>query len=236
MLGDLHKGVSYIAVYGRDLNVALTGNLQTSSRSMDGKNAQVRYSDAQSGFNYKNEFHEAILFADKYAGHHVNPEQSPGAWVAFRENDAVSNARSATQKLKLADFTGDYTFLMERLPDKSTGVTKLGPDEIRYGAFARSLPANEAMRAKVDERFLHSLEGKPCQVRVIYFDNTPGGSFSLSTAGQSWKVNLKGGNTWQTANFSVAAPVFKADTDGAQVSIKNGESPLSLHLLAIERQ
>jgi hypothetical protein len=76
-----------------------------------------------------------LLFADKYAGFHALPEQAPGAWIAFRENDSVANARTPSQKLKLACFTNDYTYLMERLPDNSTGVPSCKAREIRSTSF-----------------------------------------------------------------------------------------------------
>jgi hypothetical protein len=236
VLCDLHKGVSYIACYGRELNLALTGNLRTSMRTPDGKNSQLQYSDRQSGFNYQREFNDTLIFADKYAGFHALPEQAPGAWIAFRENDSVANARTPSQKLKLACFTNDYTFLMERLPDNSTGATKVGPDEIRYGAYARTLPGRSALRLKVDERFARSLAKGAGRLNVIYFDDAPSEGFKLSASGQTWSVPLRGTKTWQTASFDVASPVILPQTDGAQVVIQNSQKPVSLHMVQIERQ
>src|SRR5262249_47269624 len=53
VLCDLHKGVSYVACYGKDLNVALTGTYRASSRTADGKPVEINYSDRESGFNYQ---------------------------------------------------------------------------------------------------------------------------------------------------------------------------------------
>ena len=77
VLGDLHKGVSYVACYGKDLYVALTGTYKSTSRTPDGKAVEVSYSDRDSGFNYKREFSEALAFADKFAGHHAAPDRAP---------------------------------------------------------------------------------------------------------------------------------------------------------------
>ncbi|MVF12952.1 hypothetical protein FT643_12460 [Ketobacter sp. MCCC 1A13808] len=56
ILSDLNLGVSYLAVYGLDIE---------------------RCHDP--------EFMAAFDFARKYAGYHARPQTSPGAWIAFRE-------------------------------------------------------------------------------------------------------------------------------------------------------
>jgi hypothetical protein len=236
VLCDLHKGVSYIACYGSDLNMALSGTYQATARTVDGKSVPISYSDRQSGFDYKHEFNESLMWADKYAGYHAKPEQAPGAWIAFRESDAMANAKNNYEKLKTPCFMGDYTYLMERLPDKSVGVTNVGPDNIRYGAYARRLPAKAAMHLKVDGRFLASLSQGACRVRVIYFDDTAGGVFTVSASGQAWNVPLHGSKAWETALFEVGTPAFEPRADGAQVAIGNGDAPVCLHMVAIERK
>jgi len=236
VLCDLHKGVSYIACYGKDLNVALTGTYQVSPRATDGKPAPTQYSDSQSGFDYRGQFNESLRWADKYAGYHASPERAPGAWIAFRESNVVANARAPSfEKLKLPDFASDYTYLMQRRPDQSAGVSNIGPDDIRFGGYARRVAAHETIRLKVNERFLQSLKG-PCWLSVTYFDDASGASFSVSASGQTWKVPLHGGKTWQTAVFDVAAPAFQPLADGAQIVVENADAPLCLHMVAIERK
>ncbi|HUV63243.1 MAG TPA: hypothetical protein VMW24_05050 [Sedimentisphaerales bacterium] len=233
VLCDLHKGVSYLAFYGRDLNVAVTGTYQLSSWGAGRRGAPIQYSDSQSGFNYRQEFYEALVFADKYAGYHASPEQAPGAWIAMRESDAVADARNRRQKLKV--FNNDYTYLMDRLPDKSTGVMKIGPDQIRYGAYARRLPPKDLMRLKVNDRFLQSLKGT-CRLNVIYFDDAPGAGFAVSASGQTWKVPMRGTKAWQTTSFDVSSPAFTSGADGAQIVIHNSDNPVCLHMVEIERR
>ena len=61
----------------------------------------------------------------------------------------MANARAMPyEKLRLPEMTGDYTYLMQRLPDQSTGLTKVGPEQIRYGGFARRLSAHASLRVK----------------------------------------------------------------------------------------
>lgn len=230
VLCDLHKGVAYLAFYGNDLNVALTGNYQSGGR---GGASEVHYSDRQSGFNYRKEFYEALEFADKYAGFHASPEETPGAWIALRGSTAVADGRNTREKLKV--FNGDYTFLMERVPDKSEGVMKIGPDHLRYGAYSRRLPGQGLMQLKVNERYLQSLKG-PCVLRVIYYDDTPGASFSISASDQNWRVALAGDKAWHSAEFEVAKPAFRANPAGAQIVIQNGDKPVCLHMIQVDRK
>ena len=75
-----------------------------------------------------------------YVGLHNRPTESPGAWVAFRGNERVkaANPRVAESNRGLKRFTGDYTFLAERVDgDGSVGVGPVGPADQRFGAFAR---------------------------------------------------------------------------------------------------
>ena len=81
LLFDLHCGVSYIALYSIDIRVAVEGAYHAGG---------VQYK--KPGGAYQREFNEAFAFAARYVGYHACPEQSPGAWVAFRENSTVRAA------------------------------------------------------------------------------------------------------------------------------------------------
>jgi hypothetical protein len=60
LLADLNCGVSFIALYGADLEHAA-----------------------------EPEFRAAFEFAARYAGHHASPSTAPGAWVALREGNTL---------------------------------------------------------------------------------------------------------------------------------------------------
>ena len=110
---------------------------------------------------FQGEFDEAFAFAARYAGYHASPEQSPGAWVAFREGNFLK---------------GDYDFLARRLsPDGTRSISNAGPDGQRQGAWARVLPAGERLRIGLDEDFAGSLEGRPAEVRLTWLDEGKGG-------------------------------------------------------------
>ena len=225
LLCDLHLGVSYIACYANDLLVATTGEY-------DSKKYNIHHSDKETGENFKGEFTEALNFAARYAGYHAKPELSPGAWIALRDSDKTANAGKPNNKLK--DLTDDFTFLMERVPDKSCGVMHIGSDAVRYGGYARELPANESMRFKLNEKFASSIAGKPVALSVIYFSDSPGGSFTISAGDKSFPVAMKDGKKWQSATFEINGSLL-SQKDGVNIAIRSGSVPLTLHLVEVKR-
>lgn len=220
LLNDLHCGVSFIAVYASDTRVALTGNYRS-----DG----VRYSDGKDG-TYREEFTRALEFAAKYAGYHASPEDSPGAWIAFRENDTVLAANGMPEKQRrLSFFNTDYTFLMKRLPgDPSTGqgVTNIGPDGQRFGAWARRLPAGKSIQLELDRDFARGLK-RGASIRVTWFDDTEG-EFSLEAGHQRHPVPTGKTGRWQTAEFPMSE-------NEPRLTVTAGQSPLLLHLVEVTR-
>ena len=217
LLSDLNCGVSYIALYASDLQVAIDGTYRQGGRVF-----------ADGNKTYQREFDAAIRFAAKYAGYHACPKQSPGAWVAFRENNVVraENGIPVRQR-KLSVLTGDYNFLMKRLPDdRSVGqdVINVGPDDQRFGAWARRLPARDVMRLALDRTFANSLNGNIHRIRVVYLDE-PGKRFEVSMAGRTETVSMNGTGYWQTASFDVVGSSLQPDAAGAAHSASHQRRP-----------
>jgi hypothetical protein len=155
LLCDLNCGVSFIAWYGNDLEVARSG------RYRYGKNSTAEAA------NYKDEFDAAFHFTATYAGYHASPQVAPGAWVAFREGDTLK---------------GDYAFLMHRHLDQSRGVKNAGPDGQRFGAWSRLLPRDQTMELELDDSFAASLATQAAELRVTYLDQGAG-EFDVRAAG-----------------------------------------------------
>ena len=227
LLIDLHCGVSHIALYASDMNVAVKGTYRYRTHS---------YNESQQQLGYQREFDRAFRFAAKYAGYHASPTQSPGAWVAFRENSTVlaENGMPA-QARKLSFFTGDYNFLMERLPDQTRGEHNVGPDNQRQGAWARVLPAGKAMRLRLDEQFADSLDGGT--LRVTYLDRAAdtGSEFTVVAGATQQQVVLKGTDRWQEAIVSLSAGPLRPTGQPAHVVVTAGSQPLRLHMVEVER-
>jgi hypothetical protein len=225
LLDDLNAGVSMIAVYGDDLNVALTG----------------KYARGTAAASYQQEFNQAYEFAARYAGFISQPDKSPGAWIAFRHSDfnilqknslQQKGYANAAQTAALTQYTDDYNFLIKRLPDKTVSATNIGPDDQRFGAWARLLPANEQMRLALDDTFAKSLEGKPSTLRVTYLDGTSG-SFTTAVNGQNFKTELKGTGRWQTVEFSFAVTHFSKDSTGSDIAIQSSGAGIYFHMVEV---
>lgn len=227
VLLDLHCGVSFLALYANDLAVAVTGSYHVN---------QNRYDEKTDRRGYQCEFEEAFRFAAKYVGLHASPEASPGAWVAFRENRVAlaTNVPSAEAR-QLSHFTGDYNFLMERLPDKTEGVHNIGPENQRQGAWARVLSPAGKLELKLDARFAASFQGG--KVRVTYLDQAGDARspFQLIADQKQRTVIPKGTDHWQTAELVLPDGPLSAEPSGAHIKIVAGSTPVYLHMVEVTR-
>ncbi len=233
LLFDLHCGVSYIALYSIDMRVAIEGRYGVQGARLD-----------DPGGVYQSEFDGAFRFAEKYVGFHASPRTSPGAWVALRENRIVRAANGAPEKRReLSIFTGDYNFLMERLPnDPSHGldVVNIGPEQQRYGAWARILPANETMRFALNPDFAASLTGSGAVIRIVCLDDLQG-SFDVVLAGRqvqpthSVRQVLTGTKRWREFTVPVDGQALAADRTDSQIQIRTNASPIYLHMIEVQR-
>lgn len=225
---DLHCGVSFLALYANDLAVAVTGSYHVN---------QNHYDEEKDRRGYQQEFEAAFRFAERYVGYHASPDTSPGAWVAFRENHVAQATNVASeQDRQLSSFTGDYSFLMERLPDKTVGVHNIGPENQRQGAWARMLPPTDKLELKLHPRFAASLKGG--RVRVTYLDQAGDSAspFQFVAGQKQVTVTPQGTGRWQTAELVLPDGPLSAAPDSAHLKIVAGSKPVCLHLLEVTRQ
>ena len=165
------------------------------------------------------EFDAAFQFAARYAGYHASPTVAPGAWVALREGNYLK---------------GDYTFLMKRLPDDaSTAVKNVGPDEQRYGAWARIIPTSGRASFQLDNRFAASLANTKATVRIIYLDDSDG-KFSVRVGNQQMAVPMKKSERWQVAEIQVDPQTFVHRKGAADIRL-TPDQPLTLHIVEVSR-
>jgi hypothetical protein len=197
-----------------------------------------KYNEKTDKLGYQQEFKEAFLFADKYAGYHASPEISLGAWIAFRENDTIlaNNPNVQPSARKLSVFTGDYNFLMKRLPDKTTGEHNVGPDNQRFGAWARILPAGESMQLNINEQFVSSL--KECKILVTYLDqtNTNGNSFKVTAGSLSKTFKFENNGIWHTVCFELKPGSLTKGADDTHIRLTAGSGSLILHMVEVVRK
>jgi len=227
LLFDLNCGVSYVAVYAVDLSVAVNGTY------LEGKRG--RYDEQKDRRGYQREFEAAFRFAAKYAGYHASPEESPGAWVAFRENykSLAANVPNENNR-QLNFFTNDYTFLMQRLPDKSMGVCKVGPENQRQGAWARLLPAGERMQLQVDKHFAASFKGGKVMVTYLERSEDAGNTFDILAVGARKTVTVGNSGRWQTAELALPDAPLAPFENGAHLQITAGARPVCLHMVEVQ--
>ena len=211
LLCDLHCGVSFIACYGTDLEVALNGRYRGGNLSA---------AEAKEATTFKDEFGAAFQFAAKYAGYQTSPKSAPGAWVAFREGDTLK---------------GDYTFLMQRKPDRTREVKNAGPDDQRFGAWARLLPRDETMRLVLDDAFAASLATQNAELHITHLDQGTG-SFDIHAAGQTFHAQSNNSGRWKTIVYELSRPDFGKDDSGAHVRLNARGSDLTLHMVAVARK
>lgn len=227
LLLNLHSGVSFIGLYSSDMQVAIDGTY---------KSGDVDYKDGEKG-TYKKEFTDAILFAKKYVGFHDKPKISPGAWVAFRENDSIlANNNQSVNGHKLSFITSDYNFLMERLSDKSYGknIKNVGPDDQRFGAWARVLPAKEQMNFRINQLFLESAKSKSISVSITYYD-IKGKDFNVTINNTNHLVKCEGQDKWITKVIQIKDGMLKANDKNAHITIQNGAENIYLHMVEVTR-
>lgn len=216
LLCDLHCGVSFVAVFGADLRIAL-----------DGKHPLPwsRVVDERQYPHYSGEFDEAFRFAARYAGYAAFPAESPGAWIAFRHSTInLSNDRP------LEALTGDYTFHLRRLNAPGSFEREVGPEDQRYGAWALKLPPGEELRLAADDAFIRSLVDGKAIVSVIYLDRG-NGTLELSLGPELHRQKLAAAEKWKTAKFSVDCQ----GSEPAVVKVRCTGAPVYLHMVAVER-
>jgi len=234
---ELNCGVSIIACYGNDLEMAYSGKIPVmfgagANRPKvmplpeeEGAPALSASQPQKTDETLKQEFIDAFTFGAKYVGYHASPEQASGAWIAMRQ---LKQYGSPANKI----ISGDCTFLMKRLPDKSKPVEKIGDPSSRFYAYARLLPKGESMTLVLDPLFSKSLSGKDAKLSVRYFDNASG-NFSVKAAGQTFSIPMKNTGKWELWE----SPIQKADFTSTQdqLVITSGQQDLTLHMVELTR-
>ena len=107
------------------------------------------------------------------------------------------------------------------------GEQKIGPDDQRFGAWARTLEKGGAAVFAPDADFARSLAGKGATLRVIYLDRGEG-SFAVDAAGQKFRQPLGGSGRWKTAEFRLGGGAL------GEIRITAGED-LTLHMVEVAR-
>lgn len=220
LLLNLHCGVSFIGEYYVNLRYAVSGQ--------HGRDAPVPPDSTG-----PREFMAAYEWGGDYVGRHNRPAESPGAWVAMRENKVVKadNARVSEAARQLTRFIGDYTWLAERVgEDGSVGVGPVGPAAQRYGAFARRYPAGTVARVRLDPEFVRSLRGTVL-VRIVALGD---GTAEVRVGGDGVTLRPRA-EEWSVLEFPVESAVWQRAGNAAQIEVHVRSGSLDLHLVEVRR-
>jgi hypothetical protein len=209
LLCDLHCGVSFIGIYGTDLQVAI-----------DGAHRGRTFPE------YVGEFDQAFKFAARYAGYAAYPAQSPGAWIAFRHSTVNLNYNRPIESI-----TGNYTFHMRQLEKAGVVQRNIGPDENRFGAWALHLQDGERLRLEVDKAFCESLENQTATATITYLDRGAG-TLHISIGDTQHSQQLDNSGEWKTTSFRVHRLAAQAP---AVAALLCEGSTVYLHMVSLER-
>jgi len=110
---------------------------------------------------------------------------------------------------------------------------KVGPDEERFGAWARTLPRDGEAKFALDPAFARSVEGKSVVIGVIYLDRG-NGMFTVRAAGRKFEQPLGRSGRWRRAAFKIDRVSFASDGNSAHVTIV-AAADLTLHMIEIAR-
>ena len=153
-------------------------------------------------------------FSGRYAGYAAHPEESPGAWIAFREGDYLK---------------GDYTFLMERQSDDNSPPL-YNVDTTRYGLWARRIDPSDHMKLVLNDDFALSLKETSNPVLTIWYKDEGYGHFEVSALGKEFRVIKEGTGNWKAVRKNIGT-----DITGNDIGIKTAGSGLIIHMVEITR-
>jgi hypothetical protein len=104
---------------------------------------------------------------------------------------------------------------------------KVGPDEQRFGAWARTLARGAEAKFELDPGFARSLSGTKAALRAIFFDRGAG-RIMVQAGGRKFERALADSGRWQTAEVAIDRAGF---TDIAV----SATADLTLHMIEVAR-
>lgn len=224
ILWDLSVGVSCIAVYGRDLEIAYTGFFPT-NLALEPSPFPYRTGDCSA--YYKDDFLAAFQFGAKYAGYHADPAGSPGAWIAFRYGQYNTTS------------DGDFKFHLSRVtPDNTTYPqpygTTVGSFDDRFGAHARFLPASQSMNLVLNSAFLTSLSAQEAVITTTYLDEGTG-TLAVIAGGETFSATLGNTGQWKTLAGTVSGAALTPNGQGGHIRLNATGQQVTLHMVEVTR-
>ena len=182
------------------------------------------------------EYRPAFEFVNRYAGFHTSPAESPGAWCALR------NGKERPR--------GNYGWFLEQIDPDGTSVAvesdygqkMIGPDEQRFGRFARRTDVASGKREfffRLDPKFRDSLREQPCRLRVWYLDDGQGAWQVRWGSGPSGErtVQKSGSGRWKEYAVDLPGSAFHGmlERKGDLALGTTGDNDTTFHMVEITR-
>ena len=182
------------------------------------------------------EYVKAFEFVNRYAGFHTTPAESPGAWCALRGGKERPR--------------GNYWWFLEQIDSDDTSVAiesdygkkMIGPDEQRFGRFARRTDVASGKREfffRLDPKFRDSLRRQPCRLRVWYLDDGQGAWQVRWGSGSSDRriVRKSGSGRWKECLVDVPGSAFRGilERKSDLALAAAGENDTTFHMVEIVR-
>lgn len=199
---------------------------------------------------------EIFEFAQKYAGWYRQPEQSPGAWIAFRDikNSSASawgggylegnyeyliSQLEPNNSLSLFAYNGTGEMDEFNLNPQSKPITNLGTQSQKEGIWARQTNG-QPIYLDINDTFAASLGGD-IALKISYFDGD-NGKFQLSYNDQTGQLKTHtfaktGTQLWKEATLTINSYQFSNNLEkNADIQLLNaGDGEDIFHLVEIVR-
>jgi len=106
-------------------------------------------------------------------------------------------------------------------------VTNAGPEDSRFGMWARVLEPGDTMEISVDPKFSASLADLSSTLHLTYLDQG-NGSILVSTGGKEMTAQCEDSGEWRQTSMELNGSV-------RQISIRAEGAPATLHMVEITR-
>lgn len=221
LLNDLSSGVTFIAIYGDDLQ------------------RDTRFTGTRdSGITADAAYDHAFDFANKYAGWQAAPGGSPGAWIALRNGTSMQG----DYEFLMARTAGSSAGTAQGHPDTPavigsfTGSAGNESANSRFGEWARAASPGGTFKFTLNDAFSSSLSSS-CNIRVVFLDN--GEPLKLNWSGSSTTVTIatNGSNAWRDVTTAITTTGFTHPTTGDVVLTvpATNTKKMSIHLVEVTR-
>jgi len=206
LLLELNKGVSYIAVFGKDLLLGETNP----------------------------EYRDAFDFVNTYAGNATDPASSPGAWCALRPNPNLGITGDYCRFMQ--QLTPDQTSVGLDSNSGTQMIGPSDQRFGRYARRTDVASGKTTMMFQLDPAFRSSLTGLTCALNVTYLDQGTGSfAVTWGTGADTQQVAKTNSGRWMQTSIDTPCSEFQGALDsGSDVMLSAlGAEDTTFHMVEV---